>query len=71
MNTILLISITIWLTMSVITTIKELADRNERTIPKAFFIFILAPVIVISEIVHYWEEENRRWKEFYKKYPKK
>ena len=71
MQTFITVIITAWLTMSILTIAKDLAERNSRGKGMLFIIFILAPIIMISEIIGKREEENRRWREFYKRWPKK
>ena len=71
MQTFITIAITSWLTMSILVTTKEAADRNGRNFWALCIIFAFAPIVIIGDIISEWEEENRRWKEFDKRWPKK
>lgn len=64
MNTLLIIFVTIYATLIAQVLIKELADRNERTIDNIILFMIFAPVIVMVDIVDYWRQETKRWKEY-------
>ena len=70
MQTFITVIITAWLTMSILTIAKDLADRNSRGKAMLILIFIAAPIVMVCEIIGEWEEENRRWREFDKRWPK-
>jgi hypothetical protein len=67
---ILTIILTVYFTLSIQCCVKEYADENSRTFNEMALLFLFSPIVIISDIVHYWDEEGRRWKEHHKKYPK-